>query len=75
MAVASGKTARSVARSAGSLAAARQEKEFTLVCCSMADMSRTQARTVAEELLRDQPQAADAHLGRWLAGREELLKA
>ncbi|MBK6676423.1 MAG: ATP-dependent DNA helicase RecG [Rhodocyclaceae bacterium] len=34
-----------------------------------------EARTVAEELLRDQPQAADAHLGRWLAGREELLKA
>jgi len=26
-------------------------------------------------LLRDHPQAAEAHLARWLAGREELLKA
>ena len=34
-----------------------------------------QARAVAEELLRDQPQAADAHLKRWLGGKEELLKA
>ncbi len=34
-----------------------------------------QARTAAEELLREQPQAAAAHLARWLAGREELLKA
>ncbi len=34
-----------------------------------------QARAVAEELLRDHPQAAEAHLTRWLGGREELLKA
>ena len=34
-----------------------------------------QARAVAEELLRDHPRAADAHLRRWLAGKEELLKA
>ena len=34
-----------------------------------------QARAAAEELLRNQPEAADAHLARWLAGREELLKA
>ena len=33
------------------------------------------ARTIAETLLRDHPQAATAHLQRWLAGREELLKA
>ena len=34
-----------------------------------------QARAVAEELLRDAPAVADAHLARWMAGREELLKA
>jgi ATP-dependent DNA helicase RecG len=34
-----------------------------------------QARATAEELLRDRPDCADAHLKRWLAGREELLKA
>jgi ATP-dependent DNA helicase RecG len=34
-----------------------------------------QVRGVAEELLRDWPAHVDAHLKRWLAGREELLKA
>ena len=34
-----------------------------------------QARVVAEDMLRDAPQAAAAHLQRWLGGREELLKA
>ncbi len=34
-----------------------------------------QARRLADELLRDAPQVADAHLQRWLGGREELLKA
>jgi ATP-dependent DNA helicase RecG len=34
-----------------------------------------EARSVAETLLRDYPQAAEAHLARWLAGKEELLKA
>ncbi len=34
-----------------------------------------EARTVAEEMLRNQPQSAEAHLARWLGGREELLKA
>lgn len=33
------------------------------------------ARAAAEELLRDYAPAAAAHLARWLAGREELLKA
>jgi ATP-dependent DNA helicase RecG len=33
------------------------------------------ARDLAESLLRDDPAAADRHLERWLAGREELLKA
>ncbi|MDK9723307.1 MAG: ATP-dependent DNA helicase RecG [Sterolibacteriaceae bacterium MAG5] len=32
-------------------------------------------RNVADELLRDWPEHADAHLKRWLGGREELLKA
>ncbi|HTZ00297.1 MAG TPA: ATP-dependent DNA helicase RecG, partial [Rhodocyclaceae bacterium] len=34
-----------------------------------------QARAAAEELLAAHPDCADAHLKRWLAGREELLKA
>ncbi|MCX7146771.1 MAG: ATP-dependent DNA helicase RecG [Sulfuritalea sp.] len=34
-----------------------------------------QARAVAEAMLRDDPQRAEAHLQRWLGGREELLKA
>ena len=34
-----------------------------------------QARAVAEDMLRDAPARAEAHLKRWLGGREELLKA
>jgi ATP-dependent DNA helicase RecG len=34
-----------------------------------------QARAAAEQMLRDAPEAAAAHLQRWLGGREELLKA
>jgi ATP-dependent DNA helicase RecG len=34
-----------------------------------------EARAAAELLLRDYPQAAEAHLKRWLAGKEEFLKA
>ncbi|MCX7163978.1 MAG: ATP-dependent DNA helicase RecG [Betaproteobacteria bacterium] len=34
-----------------------------------------QARAVAEDMLRDAPELAAAHLKRWLGGREELLKA
>ncbi|MCF8149942.1 MAG: ATP-dependent DNA helicase RecG [Burkholderiaceae bacterium] len=34
-----------------------------------------QARGVAEDMLREEPQRAEAHLKRWLGGREELLKA
>jgi len=34
-----------------------------------------QAHAAAEELLRDAPAVADAHLARWMEGREELLKA
>jgi ATP-dependent DNA helicase RecG len=32
------------------------------------------ARATAERLLRDEPEAAHAHLARWLGGRDELLK-
>jgi ATP-dependent DNA helicase RecG len=32
------------------------------------------ARDTAERLLRDDPDAAHAHLERWLGGRHELLK-
>ena len=32
------------------------------------------ARVVAEELLRDAPEAAQAHLGRWLASRHDFLR-
>jgi ATP-dependent DNA helicase RecG len=32
------------------------------------------ARTAAERLLRDHPDAVQAHLARWLGGRHELLK-
>jgi ATP-dependent DNA helicase RecG len=34
-----------------------------------------QARAVAEDMLHTDPARADAHLQRWLGGREELLKA
>ena len=34
-----------------------------------------QARAVAEDMLRDAPERAAAHLARWLGGREDLLKA
>ena len=34
-----------------------------------------QAQAVADELLQYHPEAAQAHLARWLGSREELLKA
>ena len=34
-----------------------------------------QARSVAEDMLQAAPELAEAHLQRWLGGREELLKA
>ena len=33
------------------------------------------ARAAAEQLLRDDPVAADRHVARWLGGKQELLKA
>ena len=32
------------------------------------------ARDVAQELLRTQPQVADAHLQRWLGGKQQYLR-
>ncbi|MGH8677632.1 MAG: ATP-dependent DNA helicase RecG, partial [Burkholderiales bacterium] len=32
------------------------------------------ARTVAPQLIRDHPSLVDKHLGRWLGGRQELLR-
>ena len=34
-----------------------------------------QARDAADELLKTDPTAADAHLDRWLGGRQEFIKA
>jgi ATP-dependent DNA helicase RecG len=34
-----------------------------------------QARDAAEELLRREPGVAEAHLERWLGGRQEFIKA
>jgi ATP-dependent DNA helicase RecG len=34
-----------------------------------------QARAVAEDMLREEPERVDAHLKRWLGSREDLLKA
>jgi len=34
-----------------------------------------QARDAAEELLRDDPSAAQAHLARWLGGKAEFIRA
>ena len=33
------------------------------------------ARTVAQALLRDEPETVEAHLARWLGTREDFLKA
>ena len=34
-----------------------------------------QARDAADQLLRREPDAANAHLERWLGGRQEFIKA
>ena len=34
-----------------------------------------QARDAADELLRREPGAAQAHLARWLGGQQEFIKA
>ncbi len=43
-------------------------------CIVLADANLDAARAAAETLLRDHPQAARAHLWRWLGDRSEYLK-
>jgi ATP-dependent DNA helicase RecG len=63
-------------RGPGEFLGARQSGEALL---RFADLAGDQwlvdrARTLAQELLRDDPVTVDAHLARWLGGREEFLK-
>ncbi|RJG07118.1 ATP-dependent DNA helicase RecG [Noviherbaspirillum cavernae] len=63
-------------RGPGEFLGARQSGEAML---RFADLQTDQwlvdkARNVAQMLLRDDPATVDAHLARWLGGREEFLK-
>jgi ATP-dependent DNA helicase RecG len=63
-------------RGPGEFIGSRQSGMPLLRFADLADERMVEeARSAAEELLRDRPQLAEAHLARWLAGREELLKA
>ena len=63
-------------RGPGEFIGARQSGLPLLRFADLADgQSVARARAAAETMLRDYPQLANAHLQRWLAGREELLKA
>ena len=63
-------------RGPGEFIGARQSGLPLLRYADLEDLALVeQARTVAEDLLRDAPERAAAHLQRWLGGREELLKA
>jgi ATP-dependent DNA helicase RecG len=63
-------------RGPGEFLGARQSGEALL---RFADLAADQwlvdrARTLAQELLRSDPATVDAHLARWLGGKEEFLK-
>jgi ATP-dependent DNA helicase RecG len=63
-------------RGPGEFLGARQSGQAML---RFADLQTDQwlvdkARTVAQTLLRDDPATVEAHLARWLGGREEFLK-
>jgi len=64
-------------RGPGEFMGARQSGDALLRFADLqADAALLQhARTVAQRLLREHPQAAVAHVQRWLAGRAEFLKA
>jgi ATP-dependent DNA helicase RecG len=63
-------------RGPGEFIGARQSGLPLLRFADLADAQLVErARATAETMLRDYPQLADAHLQRWLAGRDELLKA
>jgi ATP-dependent DNA helicase RecG len=64
-------------RGPGELLGARQSGQMLL---RFADLERDSelvevARQTAEQMLREDPAAVDAHLQRWLGGREEFLEA
>ncbi|MCM5569839.1 ATP-dependent DNA helicase RecG [Burkholderiaceae bacterium FT117] len=66
-----------VQRGPGELLGARQSGQMLL---RFADLERDSelvaiARETADRMLREDPAAVDAHLERWLGGREEFLKA
>jgi len=63
-------------RGPGEFLGARQSGQAML---RFADLQTDQwlvdkARDVAQRLLRDEPETVEAHLARWLGGREEFLK-
>ncbi|MBP6422430.1 MAG: ATP-dependent DNA helicase RecG, partial [Propionivibrio sp.] len=63
-------------RGPGEFIGARQSGLPLLRYADLEDVALVeQARAAAEDMLRDAPEQAMAHLQRWLAGREELLKA
>ncbi|MBK6908491.1 MAG: ATP-dependent DNA helicase RecG [Rhodocyclaceae bacterium] len=63
-------------RGPGEFVGARQSGLPLLRYASLDDTERVaQAQAVADELLQHYPEAAQAHLARWLGSREELLKA
>jgi len=63
-------------RGPGEFIGARQSGLPLLRYADLEDAAMVEAaRASAEELLRDHPELAAAHLARWLGGREDLLKA
>jgi ATP-dependent DNA helicase RecG len=63
-------------RGPGEFIGARQSGMPLLRYADLEDAALVErARAVAEDMLRDAPDRAEAHLQRWLGGREELLKA
>ncbi|MBN8476462.1 ATP-dependent DNA helicase RecG [Sulfuritalea sp.] len=63
-------------RGPGEFIGARQSGMPLLRYADLEDAALVErARVIAEDMLRDAPELATAHLQRWLGGREELLKA
>ncbi|MBL8490965.1 MAG: ATP-dependent DNA helicase RecG, partial [Rhodocyclaceae bacterium] len=63
-------------RGPGEFIGARQSGAPLLRFADLEDGEMVEAvRRTAERLLREAPAACDAHLARWMAGREDLLKA
>jgi ATP-dependent DNA helicase RecG len=64
-------------RGPGEFMGARQSGDALLRFADLAEDGALlqQARTLAPQLLADRPEAARAHVTRWLGGRAEFLKA